>query len=467
MLTAMNARRPTNDKRCRAPERGHQTNARRCPTHNNEVQIMAQNARMTRTMAGLLKSRLPDARLDEVADPRDPRGQRWGLPTLLTTLVVALTAGGRSLAQAEMLTAELSSAARRLLGIDRRVPDTTLRETACRLDPGQLRGALQATAGAAQRRKALRPEGFPFGVVALDGKATALPSCDDWYAQRKSNAEGEVMGLLRTVSCALVSCRAKPLLDAVPIPAPTNEMGVFQHALDELMATYGSCDLFRLISYDAGACSEDNARAVRQHGLHYLFGLKAGQPTLLAEAEAWLGSLPSEQAMAQTEDALSGGRRCVRRLYATEELAGFGGWDHLRMMLRVESETLDAQGRRLAYENRYFVSSLPACRLTASQWLRLVRNHWGVENECHGTLDLAFEEDDHPWIEAHPRGALAIALLRRIAYNLLTLFRSVTQRSDERRRTPWRTLMHWLHVALLTAKEALVAGLRARRLAAA
>ena len=417
-------------------------------------------------MAGLLKSRLPDARLDEVADPRDPRGQRWELPTLLTTLVVALTAGCRSLAQAETLTAELSSTARRLLGIDRRVPDTTLRETACRLDPAQLRGALHASVRAAQRRKALHPEGFPFGVVALDGKATALDGCDDWYAQRQSSAEGELVGLLRTVSCALVSCRAKPLLDAVPIPAPTNEMGVFQHVLAELMATYGGCDLFRLVSYDAGACSENNARAVRQHGLHYLFGLKAGQPTLLAEAEAWLGGLAADQAMAQTEDVLGGGRLCLRRLYATEELAGFGGWDHLRLVLRVESETFDAQGRRLAYENRYFLSSLPACRLTASQWLRLVRNHWAVENECHGTLDLAFEEDDHPWIEANPRGALAIGLLRRIAYNLLALFRSVTQRSDERRRTPWRMLMHSVHVALLTAKEVDVAGLRTRRPAA-
>jgi hypothetical protein len=418
-------------------------------------------------MMGLLKSRLPDARFDEVEDPRDARGRRWGLDTLLTTLVLASAAGCRSLAEAETLTADLSQGARRLTGIPRRVPDTTLRETACRLDPAELRRSLQATAHAAHRRKALRPEGFPFGVVALDGKVTALPSCDDWYAQRKSSDDGGVMGLLRTVTCALVSSRAKPLLDAVPIPAPTNEMGVFQHALEELMATYGNCDLFRLVSYDAGACSEDNARAVRAHGLHYLFGLKAGQPTLLAEAEAWLGCLRAEQAMAQTEDVIGGGRLCVRRLYATEELAGFGGWDHLRVVLRVESETLDASGRRLAHENRYFVSSLPACRLTAAQWLRLVRSHWGIENDCHGTLDLAFEEDDHPWIEANPRGALAIGLLRRIAYNLLALFRSVTQRSDEARRTPWRTLMHWLHVALLTAKEVHVAGLRARRPAAA
>jgi hypothetical protein len=34
-----------------------------------------------------------------------------------------------------------------------------------------------------------------------------------------------------------------------------------------------------------------------------------------------------------------------------------------------------------------------------------------------------------------------VAILRRIAYTLLTLFRSVTQRSDERRSAPWKRLM--------------------------
>jgi hypothetical protein len=41
-------------------------------------------------------------------------------------------------------------------------------------------------------------------------------------------------------------------------------------------------------------------------------------------------------------------------------------------------------------------------------------------------------------IEAHPRAALVGAVLRRIAYTLLSLFRSVTQRSDERRNVPWK-----------------------------
>jgi hypothetical protein len=83
------------------------------------------------------------------------------------------------------------------------------------------------------------------------------------------------------------------------------------------------------------------------------------------------------------------------------------------------------------------------------------RMHWGVENNVHNTLDTAFEEDDHPWIEADPKGALIVALLRRIALNLLVLFRSVTQRSDERRAIPWADLIRhvWLALVRTTADD--------------
>jgi hypothetical protein len=105
--------------------------------------------------------------------------------------------------------------------------------------------------------------------------------------------------------------------------------------------------------------------------------------------------------------------------------------------------------------------------LTAAQWLLVVRHHWGVENNCHHTLDTAFEEDDRPWIVSDPRGMLVVALLRRLAYNLLTLFRSVTQRSDERRATPWLDLLRWFYNAIISATDADLAGLRPRPLARA
>jgi len=425
---------------------------------------MPFDARMPRRMLGMLRARLPELGLEQVEEPRARQGRRWPLETLLRAVLTGLLSGAQSLAQTEWVTGTLSQAARRMLGIRRRVADTTLRDLLCALRPTPLRRRLHAMVRAAHRRHALEPDGLPFGVVAMDGKGTALPSCDDHYAQRQSQDEGRnLVGLLRTMTCSLVSCRARVCLDAIPIPASTNEMGQFESALRTLVAAYRGLDLFRLVSYDAGACSESNAAAIRAHGLHYLLGLKGTQPTLLGEAERLLGSLGAAHAAAQSEDAMSAGKRWVRRLYLSTEMAGFEAWEHLRTVLRVESEQLDSKGRRLAYENRYFLSSLPIARLTAAQWLLLVRRHWGVENNCHHTLDSVFREDEHPWIESEPRGALAVLLLRRIAYNLLSLFRSVTQRSEEHRATPWRSLIAHLRHALVASTEADIERLRARR----
>jgi hypothetical protein len=429
---------------------------------------MAQEARLTRRMLGVLVARLPETRLDQVKDPRSVRGRRWTLEVLLRVVLVALVAGCKSLAQTEALTAEMSLPLRKRLGIARRVADTTMRDVLCAVDPEELRGPLHALVRAAHRRKALEPEVLPFGVVAMDGKSTALPSCDDAYAQRQSQGEGKpLVGVVRTITCTLISSCAKPCIDALPIPAATNEMGRFEVTLRNLVDAYHGIDLFRMVSYDAGACSEHNGSVVRVLGLHYLFGLKGTQPTLFAEAQRLLASLSQKSAAASTDDVIGGPRTVVRHVYLTEQMAGFDEWKHLRTVLRVESETFDAYGKRTAHENRYFVSSLPASRLTAAQWLLLVRHHWGVENNCHHTLDTAFEEDDRPWIESDPRGMLVVALLRRLAYNLLTLFRSVTQRSDERRATPWLDLLRWFYNAIISATDVDLAELRPRPLARA
>lgn len=109
-------------------------------------------------------------------------------------------------------------------------------------------------------------------------------------------------GIARTLTAALVSARATVCLDAAPIPPPTNEMGHFQTALRQLMAAYGTLDLFRVISGDAGLCSEANARAVLDHGLDYLFGLKIDQPTLFAEAKRLLGRRKAEHATSANDE---------------------------------------------------------------------------------------------------------------------------------------------------------------------
>ena len=83
-----------------------------------------------------------------------------------------------------------------------------------------------------------------------------------------------------------------------------------------------------------------------------------------------------------------------------------------------------------------------------------------MENQCHHTWDTAFREDERPWIVTEPQGTVVLMLLRRIAYNALALFRSVTQRSEERRATPWKTLLRWVYNTLIAARSHDLDGMR-------
>ncbi len=428
---------------------------------------MAEDRKRTRRIAGVINARLPEVGLKQVSDPRDARGIRWDLVPILTAPLVAMAAGLKSFAEAENLTAEMSRAMRRKLGIRRRVPDTTMRNTIVKMNPEEFRESIRRQTKAAHKRKALMPDGFPFGVLAMDGKYSVIDAWDEEYSQRRSDEDGVTdQGIVRTFNCSLVSSHAKVCIDASPIPSRTNEMGQFKQVIDELVEAYHRTKLFWMVSTDAGSCSEENGRHVRSKGLHYIFGLKGSQPTLQTEARAHLAGRRPEECDAKTVD-IRGRYEVTRRLYMTTEMAGFLDWTHLQTTLRVESEKVDIETGEVVEQdeddvNRYFISSLEGDGLTPSQWLKLVRMHWGVENNCHNTWDTAFEEDDRRWITADPKGAMNVMLLRRIAYNMLALFRSVTQRSEENRMTPWKNILRWVYNTMIAASEADLSGLRKR-----
>jgi hypothetical protein len=409
-------------------------------------------AQMNRRIFGMLTKRLDEAVFDQVEDRRDDRGKRWPLTSLLRAVVGAMISGSQSLSDVEALTERLSRPVRGLLGVRRRLPDTTLRSGLCGVEPWQVVPALHAVVRRAQRRKSLEPSELPFGVVSLDGKAFSIPAADDWYAQRQTQGEGKpLMGVVRSITATLTSSAARPIIDVTPVPAFTNEMGAFETALDSVCGAYNG--LFQLVTYDAGACSAHNAALVRARDKHYLFGLTASQPTLLEEAQRWLGSRDATEADATSED-LERGCKVIRRIFLGDAIAAPDGWQHLRTVLRIQTQVFDATtGEEKSKDDRYLISSLSKSRLTLRNWLLVSRRHWGVETS-HQILDTTFAEDDHPWIESHPRAALVVSILRRIAYTLLALFRSVTQRSEQRRAVPWKALMTDCFFALVSTTAA-------------
>lgn len=423
------------------------------------------NERKIRRMAGHLMARLPEVGLERVVDPREGP-VKWKLSQLVTACLVGLMAGCKSLWELEQLSEALSPAVRRKLKLRGRLPDTTLRDVLCQLSLDELRGCLRRTVKAAHRRKALQPQGLPFGVLAMDGKVTAVPYWDREYVQKHEPEVGAPYGLARTVTCTLVSAAGRPCLDAVPIPAATNEMGLFQAAFQTMAMTYG--ELFQVVTYDAGALSEENGRAVVEAGKDYCLRLKGEQRYMYKLAEELLDP---HDVVAETVDVLSNRTTVTRRLvllpvhqnwaYGDGKHSHETLWEHVRTFVRIESvkRVDDVVTDR---EVRMYVTSLKTEELTPKQWLLLIRSHWGVESNHH-TLDTAFKEDDHPWIVADGRGLLNVLVLRRIAYTLLALFRSVTQRSDEARAMRWNDLLRWVYATLLAATAGHFADLRERK----
>lgn len=418
---------------------------------------MENSKRMIRRLVGLLRARLPELGLEQVQDPRSRRGRRWSLGSLMTSVIVGVVCGRRSLAETETLTGSLARGLRRLLKVPRRVPDTTARDALVRIEPEELRAVLRRQCRQAWRRKALRPVGLPCGVVSIDGKVTATPFTEGPFVQK----QGQTYGVVRTLGSALVSSAATVCLDAEPIPPETNEMGHFRKAVDALVKAYGELSMFEVIMGDAGMCSLENATHINSYELGYIFRLKLTQPTLIAEAQRLLGSLPDEQALAVSEERDTQGRDVIRRVFLTTEMAGFLDWSHLRTVLRLQVTVLERSGHK-TIEDRYYVSNLPHRRFSPEQWIAVFRSHWRIENACHLTWDKILREDTRPWIQ-QPEGMLVIQLLRRIAYNLLALFRSVTQRSDLKRRTAWRELLDAFFIAMLQADHDTLDGRRHRR----
>jgi hypothetical protein len=428
----------------------------------HESEFAMPTARDVRTIGGFLSARANQLRLDRVSDRRDPRGKRWQLTTLLWTSLLGMMTGQKCFADVERLTADLSMPVRRRFGIRRRISDTTLRDALATITPADLRPTLHSVTRSAARSKSVAVDfDLPFGVVSMDGKYVTVPSVDDQYAQRSTRAEGDcgITGRIGTMTATLCSSEARPCIDVYLIPASTNEMGVFPRALDALLEAYGNLDLFRLVTYDAGACSKANADHIRSRNLHYLFGLKGSQPQLLYWAQLSFKDRCVDSPDALTVDGKGSGQ-VTRSIFLLPCPDGTDEWSHLRTIVRVDSSGFDQRGRP-TNETRYFLSSLPTKRLSAQQWLTVIRRHWSVET-THQILDVTFEEDEHPWVLQNPRLTATIMVLRRIGYSLLTIFRSVTQRSNHRRHEPWHVLLTRIRDALLLATPAALAGVRTR-----
>jgi hypothetical protein len=429
--------------------------------------------RRIRRTAGFLAGYFCDDLLSKLEDPRSAQGRTWkSCVPLLKAVTLGLACGCKGLRAVEELTEDMFDSVRKLTGIHSRVPDTTLRDFLCKLEPKELSQLIYVAGYDAWRRGAFHKlRGIPFNVVSCDGKYPSVSDTGGCERRKKSaylqvcrDDEGNAThGLVRTINSTLVTVEGRPLLGSVPVPGNTNEQGAFKKAFGDLVRIYGR--LFKMVMYDAGAASKPNADVVRKAGKHYFFQIK-DERWVMHQTVVLL--LQDREPAVVEEKVISERKRVVRKLTMSpvrETSKSLTMWKHVRTVLKVHSEHY-TDGKLTGTGTRYFVTSMEASELSPAQWLELVVLRWGIEN-VHQILDLpnAFDEDEHLWIRSDANGALAVMLLRRLVYTMMTLHKSVHLRSEENRQASWRRLMEWVREALKWPNSKQFAGLRARRFA--
>jgi len=420
--------------------------------------------REVRRILGYGKAALAKLALGGLRDPRKRHQPDRGLDTVVGTVILGMAGGEKSLAQVEAATCTWSAALKRKLGFQGRMPDTSMRDVLVKLDLDDVRGLMHRQIKAAHRSKSLQKDGMPVGMCSVDGKGTALDgdNADHPFAQRQEGTH-RVVSLVRTFTCTLASSRAAPILDMIPIPAETNEVGHFATAVSMLEEAYGHLGLYELVAGDCGQTSLANANHVRQlrgGKLHYLLQLGGNQPSLWLEADRLFSIEPNPSRHEAT--VLEGDEVVTRTIEIVD--AGPNGvleWTHARAFIRVTRVAQKKTDGTTTRGQRTYVSSYSPDRFTPAEWLHIVVRRWDVENRSHGVLDRVFAEDHRHWIET-PHGFLVCAALRRVALTLVGIFRSVTLRAEASHERPWRDYFRWLGHALAIADGEILAGLRPR-----
>jgi predicted transposase YbfD/YdcC len=195
-----------------------------------------------------------------------------------------------------------------------------------------------------------------------------------------------------------------------------------------------------LITMDAMGTQTDIARAIRDGGGDYCMSLKKNWPVVHADVERLFNDPPDDMVF-ETHEAveLTGGRIETRRHTVCHEVdwmtsdrryPGEPVFPDLAMIGRIET-AVERNGKS-EFEIRYYLCSLA---LTALNFARAARAHWGVENRLHWVLDVIFREDLARFRTGD--GPQNMAIIRHTALNLLARAKPTVSMKNRRKRAGW------------------------------
>ena len=347
---------------------------------------------------------------DDLPDPRVDRTKQHLLKDILVITILATIAGAQGWEDIENYGLGKQQWLEEFLELPNGIPsDDTFRRVFEKLDPKVLEQKLsqwlQQIMGSVCQE-----------IIPIDGK-----SLRGSYDREK--------GLKNLHLVTAWASEQRLVLGQVKVEDHSNEITAIP-ALLELIDIAGA-----IITIDAMGTQTEIVRQIRQKQADYVVALKSNHPTLYNQVKDWFETAKMREfkgiEISYDSRTEKGHHRVETRKVWAVSVAQLGGlykqeqWVGLRTIVIVER--VRHLWNKTTREVQFYLSSLP---VDAQLNGRAIRQHWGIENQVHWSLDVTFNEDKSRIRSLNsPQN---FALVRRLALNAvnteITLKRSLRQK---------------------------------------
>lgn len=339
-----------------------------------------------------------EAHFSNIDDPRRTYLNHHPLINIITIALCAIIAGAENWNDIANFGQQKIDWLSKFLDLTNGIPShDTFNRVFARLDPEQFRHSFLSWVQAVF-------EITNGQVIAIDGKQL-----------RGSHDKSKKKKAIHMVSAWATANHL--VLGQVKVKGKSNEIT----AIPELLALLDLTGC--IVTIDAIGTQTEIAQQIVNQGGDYLLSVKDNQKQLHEDIKLFF-RLAQEKEFAKVTHTYhrtvnSGhGRIEIRQCWAIsgdESLAflrGVANWPQLQTLVMIHAQR--HVGRKVTQQTHYFITSLPN---DAQAILNAKRSHWGIENELHWVLDVAFREDDSRARQGNAPQNLAI--LRHMALNLL------------------------------------------------